>query len=191
MINDFKKSLEEGHAVRKESFEINKEKLIQVVEEVYGALSTGKKILLFGNGGSAADAQHIAAEFVIRLNLNRKAYPAIALTTDTSVITACGNDLGYEKLFARQVEALGAKGDIAIALSTSGNSPNVVIGIHEAKRKGMRVIGFTGDSEGKMQDETDILVKIKSKNSMRIQEAYMAFLHTICDIVEKRLAEGK
>ena len=188
MIEDFKKAIEEGHIVKGKSFDINKEKLIQVVEEVFGALSTGKKVLIFGNGGSAADAQHIAAEFVIRLNIDRKAYPVIALTTDTSIITACGNDLGFEKVFARQIEALGSKGDIAIALSTSGNSPNVVIGVHEAKRKNMSVITFTGDSEGKIEDETDILIKIKSKNSMRIQETYMTFLHTICDIVEKRLA---
>jgi len=187
MIDDFKKAVEESCIVKTESFGVNKEKLVEAVEEIYGALSTEKKVLLFGNGGSAADAQHIAAEFMVRLKENRKAYPAIALTTDTSVITACSNDFSFEKIFARQIEALGKSGDIAIAMSTSGNSPNVVAGAFEAKKKGMTVIGFTGDGGGRLKESADILIEVKSNDARRIQESHITFLHIICTVVENRL----
>ncbi len=191
MIEYFEKSVSESCIVKQKSFDEHKKNLIKIADAFYGALLKGKKILLIGNGGSAADAQHIAAEFVVRLKNNRSAYPAIALTTDTSILTACGNDFGYEHVFKRQIEALGEKGDILVALSTSGNSVNVIEGIKEAKKKGIKIIGFTGKGGGKMKKNCDILIDIKSDNTMRIQESHITFLHIICDLVEKKLTREK
>ncbi len=191
MINEFKRAVEESCEVKKQSFDLNKEKLVEVTEEIYGAVAARKKILIFGNGGSAADAQHIAAEFVVRLNADREAYPAVALTTDTSVITSCGNDFGFDNIFSRQIEALGQPGDIAIALSTSGNSENVIRGVFAAKNRDIFTVGFTGMGGGKLSGKTNILIEVKSKNTMRIQETHINFLHMICRAVEERMAGGK
>ena len=188
MPDYFEKSIKESCAVKVKSYKANKSKLQKAVDSLYTTLKTGNKILIFGNGGSAADAQHIAAEFVVRLKLERRGYPAIALTTDSSVLTSCGNDYGFDRVFERQVEALGSFGDMAIAISTSGNSKNVVLAIQEAKRKGMQVIGFTGKGGGKMSKLCDILVDVQSSNTMRIQETHITYFHVICDLVEKKLA---
>ncbi|MCE5299575.1 MAG: D-sedoheptulose 7-phosphate isomerase [Spirochaetia bacterium] len=184
----FEESVKESIEVKKKSYEALKESLEKTVEIIVNALKNGNKILIFGNGGSAADAQHIAAEFVVRLKLERKAYPAIALTTDTSIITACGNDYGFDIVYKRQVEALGNKGDIAVAISTSGNSKNVLLAVQEARARGMVIIGFTGEGGGAMSQMADILIDVKSKNTMRIQETHIMFLHTICDMTERKLA---
>ncbi len=190
MLEYLLNSVKESCRVKTKTIKIHKKNLLKISNLIYLALKNKKKILFIGNGGSAADAQHIAAEFVVRLKQNRKAYPAIALTTDTSVLTSCGNDFGYDMVFKRQIEALGEKGDILIALSTSGNSKNVLEAIEEAKKKKIKIIGFTGNSGGKMKGKCDILVDVKSENTMRIQETHITFLHIISDMVEKMLLEG-
>ena len=188
MADYFEKSVKESCVVKAKSYKANKSKLQKTVDSLHDTLKTGHKILIFGNGGSAADAQHIAAEFVVRLKLERRGYPAIALTTDSSILTSCGNDYGFDRIFERQVEALGSFGDAAIAISTSGNSKNVILGIKEAKRKGMLVIGFTGKGGGAMAKLCDILIDVSASNTMRIQETHITFFHIICDLVEKKLA---
>ena len=145
------------------------------------------KVILAGNGGSAADSQHIAAEFVNRFYFDRDGLPAFALTTDTSVLTAIGNDYGFDRIFARQINALGNKGDIFIAFSTSGTSVNIIEALKECRLKGIKSIGFTGSSGGKMNDLCDILVKVPSVEAPRIQEMHILIGHIICSIAEEAL----
>ena len=163
--------------------------IIKSIDILVESLKNGKKLLLCGNGGSAADSQHIAAEFIIRLShdLNRPAIPAIALTTDTSILTAGGNDIGYENVFARTVEGLGNEGDILIAISTSGNSENVIKAVDTAKSKGMKIIGFLGGRGGKLKDLVDVAVIIPSPSTGRIQEGHITVAHIICEAVERKL----
>lgn len=148
------------------------------------ALTNGRKILLAGNGGSAADSQHIAAELVSRLNYDRPGLSAVALTTDTSALTAIGNDYGYDRVFARQLEAIGQKGDVFIAISTSGNSPNIMAAIDAAKTAGILTIGLTGKSGGKMDGKCDIMLKMPSGCTPNVQECHIMFGHIICQIIE-------
>jgi D-sedoheptulose 7-phosphate isomerase len=148
------------------------------------ALQKKKKILIAGNGGSAADSQHIAAELVSRLNYDRPGLPAIALTTDTSALTAIGNDDGFERAFARQVEALGQAGDIFIGISTSGNSPNVLAALESARSMGLKTLGLTGKTGGKMVALCDIALKMPSTHTPNIQECHIMFGHIICQIIE-------
>lgn len=153
------------------------------------AFKAGKKLLLCGNGGSAADCQHIAAELVIRLShdIKRPALPAIALTTDTSNLTAGGNDIGFENVFARSVEGLGNDGDVLLAISTSGNSPNVIKAVHAAKGKNMKTVAFLGGTGGKLISEVDHSVVIPSANTQRIQEGHITAAHIICELIEREL----
>ena len=151
------------------------------------AIQDGRKIILFGNGGSASDAQHIAAEFVGRFERERCAWPAIALTTDSSILTALGNDYGIQKIFSRQIEALGKPGDVAIAISTSGNSPNVIAGVKTAQEKDIRVIGITGEDGGKLSTMCDLVLRVPSNRTARIQESHITILHAICEVVEVAL----
>jgi D-sedoheptulose 7-phosphate isomerase len=151
------------------------------------SLKKGNKILFAGNGGSAADAQHLAAELVNRFGFERPGIAAIALTTDTSILTSISNDSGFEKLFARQVEAIGNKGDVIFFLSTSGNSPNILSGIKEAKKKGIITIGMTGKSGGKMSRLCNLIIKVPSNETARIQEAHILIGHIICAIVENTI----
>jgi D-sedoheptulose 7-phosphate isomerase len=151
------------------------------------AVRAGGKILLFGNGGSAADAQHLAAELVIRYKADRAPIAAIALTTDTSALTAAGNDLGYEAIFERQVEALGKPHDVAVGFSTSGNSPNVLRGLAQAKAMGLATLGFTGGSGGKMRALCDVSIVIASPVTARIQEMHITLGHVLCKALEQRL----
>lgn len=145
----------------------------------------GNKLLICGNGGSAADAQHIAAEFVGKFyRIDRPALPAIALNTNTSIITAIGNDFGYDSTFERQVEALGQKGDILLALSTSGNSKNVIQAAKTAHSKKMQIISLTGESGGELATSSHITIRVPSSNTPIIQNAHITILHTICEIVE-------
>lgn len=144
----------------------------------------GGKILLAGNGGSAADAQHIAGELVSRFAFDRPGLPAIALTTDTSILTAIGNDYGYEKLFARQIQALGQSGDIFIGYSTSGESPNILLALEEARAKGMIRIGFTGNRGGPIKNLCDHLLEIPSPDTPKIQEGHLVLGHILCGLVE-------
>jgi len=162
--------------------------LINEIAKIFTqAFKSGNKLLICGNGGSAADAQHIAAEFIGKFyKIDRPALPAIALNTNTSIITAIGNDFGYEMTFSRQVEGLGQKGDIFTAISTSGNSINAVEAAKIAKEKGMKVISFTGEGESKLSEISDITIKVPSKNTPIIQNAHIAILHIICEIVENK-----
>jgi D-sedoheptulose 7-phosphate isomerase len=147
----------------------------------------GGKLLLFGNGGSAADAQHLAAELIIRYSADRPAIAALALTTDSSALTACGNDLGFEALFERQIEGLGRKGDVAVGISTSGNSPNVLRGLRRARSMGMQTIGLTGGTGGKMGELCDALIVVPSPVTARIQEMHIMIGHILCKALERSL----
>jgi D-sedoheptulose 7-phosphate isomerase len=152
------------------------------------SLRAGNKVLFFGNGGSAADSQHIAGELVGKFRRVRKAMPAVALTTDTSILTSIGNDFGYDYVFARQIEGLGQPGDVAIGISTSGNSPNVLRALKAARDIGMATVGFTGESGGQMQDYVDICFHAPSDSTPRIQEVHITAGHIICEMVEKTFA---
>ena len=153
-------------------------------EAIYETLLRGNKILICGNGGSAADAQHIAAEFVGRFESERKALPAIALTTDTSALTALANDYDFERIFSRQVEALARKNDLLIAISTSGNSPNVISAVMTARQIGCKILGMTGKDGKKLASLSDVCLKIPSDRTARIQEAHIAVAHIWCEIVD-------
>ena len=167
----------------------NISKLITFSEKIASAFNDDRKLMICGNGGSAADAQHLAAEFVIRLShdIERPALPAIALTTDTSQLTAGGNDIGFEKVFSRQVEAYGKPEDILLGISTSGNSKNIIRAFIMAKEKKMSTIGLLGGSGGKLKNLCDVSVIIPSKNVQHIQEAHITVEHIFCEWVERKL----
>jgi D-sedoheptulose 7-phosphate isomerase len=155
---------------------------------VVKALKSGHKVLVFGNGGSAAEAQHLAAELVNKFSRPRKPLRAVALTTDTSTLTSIANDSSYESVFSRQVEALGDEGDIALALSTSGTSPNIVAGLKAAREKKMLTIALTGEGGGKLGPLVDFLLDVPSRNTPRIQEVHLVLLHLIAQELDDRLA---
>ena len=163
------------------------EPIAAVVDCVADALAKGRKLLVMGNGGSAADAQHFAAEIVGRFRLERRALPAIALTTDTSILTAVGNDYGFDLIFRRQVEALAEEGDVVIGLSTSGSSNNVYGALLLAGERGCRTIGLLGRDGGTIAGIVDIPLTIPAQDTPRIQEAHITIIHLICELVEKRL----
>ncbi len=167
--------------------EQSKEVLMQVAGALADTIRRGGKVLLFGNGGSAADAQHVAAELVGRFSRERAAWPAIALTTDTSILTSVGNDYGFERVFSRQVEALAGPDDIAVGISTSGRSPNVLRGLEAARAAGAATIGFTGGSGGEMTDYCDICFTAPADKTARIQELHIAAWHAVCELVEAEL----
>jgi D-sedoheptulose 7-phosphate isomerase len=156
-----------------------------IAELTAAAMHSGHKLLVAGNGGSAADAQHLVAEFVVRLSINRPALPAIALTTDSSILTAASNDFGFERVIARQIEALGQPGDVFLGISTSGNSPNILTAFETAKARGLHTIGFTGNDGGQMPALCDHIIIIPSSITMNIQESHLALEHIFCMIVEK------
>jgi phosphoheptose isomerase len=155
---------------------------------IAGAVNTGGKLLVFGNGGSAADAQHVAAEFVGRFERERRAIAAVALTTDTSVLTSVGNDYGYDRVFVRQVEALGTRGDVALGISTSGASVNVVAAIEAAKARGLTTIALTGHDGGPVGRAAAIHINVPSTSAARVQEVHRTLLHVICDLVEQSVS---
>jgi D-sedoheptulose 7-phosphate isomerase len=157
------------------------------IEAITEALARGNKLLVAGNGGSAADAQHIAGELLSRLNYDRMPTAALALTTDSSVLTAVGNDYGYEHVFARQILGLGRAGDVFLAISTSGRSPNVLRAIEAAKRQGLTVIGFTGKTGGAMAGMCDIVLHAPSDSTPLIQQIHITAAHIVCGLVEERL----
>ena len=166
-------------------------KIKEIVQLILDCYKNGGKVILFGNGGSAADAQHIVAELVGKYKLERKSLPAIALTTNSSIISAIGNDYGFERVFERQVESLVSSKDVVIGISTSGNSENVFRGIMAAKKIGAKTVAFTGKSGGKLKDKVDILLNIPSDNTPRIQEAHITIGHIICGIVESKIFKRK
>ena len=163
------------------------EQMEAVCNTITDCFQTGGKVLLAGNGGSAADAQHIAGEFVVRLNFDRAPLPAIALTVDTSVLTAAGNDYGYEQVFERQVHALGRRGDVFIGISTSGRSPNILRAIRKAKELGLVTIAFCGAQKAEIQDLSDIALRAPSQQTPHIQQIHITAAHIICARVEAAL----
>ena len=186
-------SLKESSQTKLEIEKQCKADILKAVDVLAEAYRNGNKLLLCGNGGSAADCQHIATELMIRLShhINRPALPAIALTTDTSNLTAGGNDIGFENVFSRSVEGLGNRGDVLIAISTSGNSVNIIKALETAHSKGMKVIGFLGGTGGKIKSKVDLSVVIPSSNVQRIQEGHITVAHVICELVEEELYGSK
>lgn len=160
----------------------------RMVSLIIAAYKAGGKVILFGNGGSAADAQHIAGELMGRFKLERRPFPAIALTTNTSILTAISNDYSYDLVFSRQVEALVNRGDVVIGISTSGNSPNVIEAIKVAKAKGAKTIGLTGGDGGRLAEVADLVLAVPTKNPARMQEAHITIGHIVCELVERELA---
>jgi len=169
----------------------NRDYLYKVFTEIALSLESGGTVFICGNGGSAADAQHIAAELVGRFLIDRKPLPAVALTTDTSILTAVGNDFGFDTVFERQIDALGRKGDVLLGISTSGNSENVVKAVVKAKEKGLLTVAFLGKDGGKLKEIVDFPVVVKSFSTPRIQEVHLTLGHVMCDFIEKFLFEGK
>jgi D-sedoheptulose 7-phosphate isomerase len=183
-------TFEESQAIKQAFFRENAAALIAGSRAMAQAVKAGGKILIFGNGGSAADAQHMAAEMVGRMLIDRRPLPAIALTTDTSNITAIGNDFGYDVIFSKQVQALARKGDVVLAISTSGNSKNCVLAVEEAKRIGATVITLTGGSGGKLKAMGDVSINVSlGKNSSRIQESHIFAVHSLVDLLDRFFLE--
>jgi len=170
---------------------LNNKELLKLIEEIsvkaIELYENGKKIMLAGNGGSAADAQHIAGELVSRFYFDRPGLPALALTTDSSILTAIGNDYGYEKLFSRQIQANGVEGDMFIGISTSGNSENILKALEECKNKKIITVGLTGENGGKMAELCDYCIKVPSTETPRVQEAHILISHIICSIIEEAI----
>ena len=180
----------EAHTTAVRGLEGEAASISAIIECLVTALKSGGKILLCGNGGSAADAQHVAAEFVGRFAKERAAWPAIALTANSSTVTAIGNDYGFEYIFSRQVEALAKKGDVVVGISTSGNSENVLKALEEGKKRGCTTIGMTGKNGGKLRTLADISISVPSDETPRIQETHILAWHIICELVEKELARA-
>jgi D-sedoheptulose 7-phosphate isomerase len=166
------------------------ELVAKLSERIVEAYRAGNKLVLMGNGGSAADAQHVAAEMVARFKLERPAWPALALHANTSTITAIGNDYGYDDIYVRQVEAFVAKDDVVIGISTSGNSENVVRALEKAKERGAWTVAFTGQGGGRAAKVVDLLLAMPSRDTPRVQEAHITLLHIMCDLVERALVDG-
>lgn len=184
IVKAFEESMHAKKAFLKENLDI----LVAVIDLIAQAFLRGNKLLTFGNGGSAADAQHIAAEFVNRFRIERPPLPALALTTDTSAITSIANDYDYKEIFAKQLKALGKEGDVALAISTSGNAANILAAIDTCKKLKIITIGLTGGDGGKMARRADHLLRVsESKNTARIQETHILIAHVICEMVDQKL----
>ena len=181
------KAFEDSASVKLSFAGKNIKTIISVVDLIVEAFHEGNKVILFGNGGSAADAQHIAAEFVNRFMIERPPLPALALTTDTSVITSIGNDYNYDQIFLKQIKALGKEGDIAWGISTSGNSPNVLKALKEARKMGLKTVGLTGKDGGKMVKLVDYLLNVESDVTARVQETHITVSNVICQLVDIKL----
>ncbi len=187
MKKDIERIFFESIQVKKDTLSQCRDDIILAAREILSVFRQGGKIMFFGNGGSAADSQHAAAEFIGRFQRERRSLAAIALTTDTSILTALSNDYSVDIIFARQIEGLGRKGDIAFCISTSGNSANVVAGIDKACGMGIKTIALTGRSGGRLSSMVDICIRVPSDKTARIQEAHLCIIHTICQIVEDRI----
>jgi D-sedoheptulose 7-phosphate isomerase len=181
------KAFEESASVKQQFVRDHADRIVQVVKLIATAFREGRKVLLFGNGGSATDAAHIAAEFVGRYHRERAPLPAIALATDVATITCIANDYGYDELFARQILAHGQKGDIAIAISTSGNSSNVLKGVEAARAIGLTTIAWTGGTGGKLAGMVEYAFIVPSKVTARIQESHITLGHVLCELIEEQL----
>ena len=176
-------------AVKQQTLKDNLPQIVAAAEVIIAAFKTRNRVFFCGNGGSAADSQHIAAEFIGRFQKERKSWPAIALTTDSSILTALGNDYSFDIVFARQLEGLGQKGDVAFAISTSGNSKNVLAGVKQAKAMGITTIAVTGGTGGQLASTCDIAIVAASPKTARIQESHLCIFHSICEIVENALTK--
>ena len=187
-MEQIKQYLYESAKVKREIADTLSDKIAFAVDAVYKTIVEGGKVLLMGNGGSAGDAQHIAAELVGRYKMERRPLPAIALTVDTSAITAIGNDYGYDLIFDRQIEALCKSKDVVIGISTSGNSENVIRALEQAKKKGATTITLLGKSGGRAKKLSDIAIVVPSNDTARIQESHITIGHIICEIVDKKLS---
>ena len=188
MSREIAKRLEESAQIKRAIAKNKISEIEHIVDFIITAYKIGGKVVLFGNGGSAADAQHITSELVGQFKLKRQAFPAIALTTNTSILTAVANDYGCDAVFSRQIEALVNAKDVVVGISTSGNSPNVVKAIEMAKVKGAKTIGLTGGNGGKLAEVADLVLIVPSDITPRIQEAHITIGHIICELVEKELA---
>lgn len=191
MKQKIKKDLIQSGELKYKMADMMAEKIQSAVNMILKSLSLGGKIILFGNGGSAADAQHIAAELVGRFNKDRKSLPAIALTTNTSILTSLSNDYDFKFVFLKQLEGLLNKKDIVIAISTSGSSPNILLGVRFAKGIGAKIIGLTGKTGGKIGGIVDLCLKVPSEVTCRIQEGHITIGHIICGLVEESLVNKK
>jgi D-sedoheptulose 7-phosphate isomerase len=181
-----KDTFEESLSAKKKFFEDNREQLIKACEVISSAIRNGHKLMICGNGGSAADAQHMAAEMVGRMLIERNPLPAMALTTDTSNLTAIANDYSYDVVFEKQVQGLGRTGDVLLGISTSGNSKNVIKAAEAARVKGMKVISMTGGTGGKLREISDVNLNVElGKNSSRIQETHIFIVHSLVDLMDR------
>ena len=184
------KSYKESILTKEEFFKQNLQPIIHSAEVIADAFKADRKLLICGNGGSAADAQHIAAEFVNRFMIERPPLPAVALSTDTSIITSIGNDYSFDQIFSKQVKAIGREGDVLLAISTSGESKNVITAVKVARDMGIKTIGLTGKGGGKMAKMVDILLNVDSDVTPRIQEVHITAGHIICDLIDHILFQG-
>lgn len=179
-----------GLEIREKFFEERSEQLVEIARAMAVCLARGGKILFCGNGGSAADSQHLAAEFVNRFVLERPPLPALALTTDSSILTAIGNDYGFDRVFEKQVQALGNRGDVLVGISTSGTSPNVLAALREARRRELVTVGMTGQQGAEMQPLCDHLIQVPGRETALVQEVHIAAGHMLCHIVDHFLFES-
>jgi D-sedoheptulose 7-phosphate isomerase len=182
---EIRRQLEESARVKQSFSDELIARIAQFAEKSAAALRSGGKIVFFGNGGSAADALHLAAELVVRLRTDRRGLAALALTTNPSVLTAAGNDYGFERIFSRQIESLVAPHDILVALSTSGASPNIVGGVEAGRARGAYLVAFTGETGGTLADKVDLLLNVPSQDPQRIQEAHITIGHIACALIER------
>ena len=187
MIERIQQIAQESLDTKRAFFAAHSDRVARAVELMVAAIRADGKVLIFGNGGSAADAQHIAAELVNRLNYDRPPIAAIALTTDTSILTSVGNDATFDDLFARQVRALGRAGDVAIAISTSGNSPNVLRAVEAARALNIQTIGLTGRTGGRLAAMVDLALTVETESTQRIQETHITIGHILCELIEAAL----
>jgi D-sedoheptulose 7-phosphate isomerase len=187
MIERVRQIARESIEAKRAFFDANAEAVARAADMIIGSVRAGGKVLIFGNGGSAADAQHIAAELVNRLNYDHPPIPAIALTTDSSILTSIGNDSSFDKVFERQIRALGRKGDVALAISTSGNSPNVLRAVETAREIGVTTIAFAGRDGGKLATLSELALVVNVDSTQRIQETHITIAHILCELVEDAL----
>ena len=182
---EIRRQLEESARVKQAFSDVLVDRILQFAQKCAASLRAGGKIVFFGNGGSTADALHLAAELVVKLHDDRRALPGLALTANPSVLTAAGNDYGFEQIFARQIEALVSAQDVIVALSTSGNSPNVLRGVEAGRARGAFVVAFTGETGGALASKVDLLLNVPSRDAQRIQEAHITIGHIACSLVEQ------
>ncbi|MBF0552575.1 MAG: D-sedoheptulose 7-phosphate isomerase [Deltaproteobacteria bacterium] len=187
MKNIVAKCLDDSQTIKQILIRDGLEKIIKAAEIITNAFKEGKKLLIFGNGGSAADAQHVAAEFVNRFLMERPPLPAVALTTDSSILTSVGNDYHFDEIFSKQVSALGSQGDVAWGISTSGKSRNVILALQLARERGLKTLALTGEDAGHMAPLVDLVIDVPSRHTPRIQEAHLMVEHLICELVDYQL----